>query len=263
MPRIFGRHAAVDVRDTKYQLRAAKSTRRFRYWDDTAYFGDQGDSAHCVGYAWMHWLVNSPISNYVDPDGLYTLAQFVDEWPGERYEGTSVRAGAKVLKSLGFIERYEWTWDVQTLIDTVLELGPVVVGTDWLAGMDKPDKAGIIKATGRSLGGHAYLINGCSQDREFFRIKNSWGESWADNGRAWISFNDMAKLIKAEGEVCLAVERLSKPPELRRPTIQTTDGGTAPQAAVGLERAMRSEPAQMIPRPRKGTPKLTRGELLT
>jgi len=188
------------------------SDRQSRWWYDSHFWDNQGATPHCVGFAWMHWLTNSPIVNWIDPHGIYRIAQQFDEWKGTAYDGTSVRAGAKVLNWLGLIKEYQWCWDLQTLISTVLEKGPVVVGTEWLGGMEKPDSHGIIQAIGASLGGHAYLITGVSVPRGLFRIKNSWGRGWGKGGRAYISFEGMEKLIGMDGEVCLAVEGRATPP---------------------------------------------------
>ena len=50
------------------------------------------------------------------------------------------------------------------------------------------------------------IPNGVDIDKKMFRIKNSWGQRWGKNGFAYISFNDMNKLIKENGEICIAVE---------------------------------------------------------
>lgn len=230
MERAFGRLHAPDENDKRYHLElpVKASTRRYRYWRDDVYFGNQGNKPHCVGYAWMHWLVNAPTYNYLDPNGIYRLAQHIDEWDGTDYAGTSVRAGAKILKNMGVIVRYEWAWDLRKMVEALLERGPLVVGTDWTQGMDRPDNRGIIRATGRNMGGHAYLISGVSKQRKMFRVKNSWGKGWGLSGRAWLPFEDMDKLIKASGEVCLAVERSAKHPSKSRSSIQSDDEETAP-----------------------------------
>jgi hypothetical protein len=208
----YGRRYKPDVRDRRFRISRTASERTYRFWQDHRCWQDQKATPHCVGFAWSHWLASAPIRSWIDPDGLYGIAKRFDEWKGTNYDGTSVRAGAKVLKWLGLIERYEWAWDVDTLLDAVLDRGPVVVGTNWHKGMDRPNKDAVLSATGNNLGGHAYLITGASKERGLFRIKNSWGQTWGRKGRAFITFDDMAALLKKNGEACLAIERAAKPP---------------------------------------------------
>ena len=165
----------------------------------------------CVGYAWAHWIDDGPVTHKlphpnIPPQTIYKEAQKVDEWVGEKYDGTSVRGAAKYLKLTNKISSYLWTYDVNVLINTVLTKGPVVVGTNWYYNMFFPNKLGIISATGKLAGGHAYLINGVDTVKKQFRIKNSWGRRWGQLGHAYISFDDMKKLISQNGEVCLAIE---------------------------------------------------------
>jgi hypothetical protein len=182
-----------------------------KYWDSNGWWGNQRNNPHCVGYSWAHWIEDGPVEHggrppIVSPVTIYNEAQKIDEWPGENYAGTSVRAGAKYLQSTNVINSYYWAFDVNTLINAVLNLGPVVVGTYWYSGMFYPDSNGIIRITGGIVGGHAYVINGVDKTTQRFRIKNSWGQTWGKQGHAFISFNDMARLISMNGEVCLAIE---------------------------------------------------------
>jgi hypothetical protein len=143
----------------------------------------------------------------VDPVGVYDLAQHVDEFPGENYEGTTVRAGAKVLRAIGAIGAYEWAWDAKVLARHVLTVGPVVVGTDWHMGMHVPGTRGLVELDGEYLGGHAWLVDGWDGARQEFRAKNSWGRNWGDRGRFRIALKDMQTLLDADGEACVGVER--------------------------------------------------------
>lgn len=211
----IGRKFAKDVRDKNHLIKKILTTGQpivaSKYWDNNEWWGDQRDTPQCVGYAWAHWLEDGPITHkgtppIVSPRLIYTEAKKVDEWPGQDYQGTSVRAGAKYLKAEGNISEYLWAWDVETLIITVLTKGPVVVGTNWYYNMFFPNRRGVITATGQLVGGHAYVINGVDTKTKLFRLKNSWGRKWGQRGSAYISFNDMTKLIRLDGEICLATE---------------------------------------------------------
>lgn len=209
----LGRLPSADERDKNFLMKTILPktvTITSKYWDDRGWWGDQGALPQCVGYSLAHWLENSPITHkatppVVPPSVIYSQAQKIDEWPGEDYDGTSVRAGAKVLQDMGFIGEYRWSFDLATTIDAVLTKGPVVVGTNWYESMFYPTN-GLIKVSGNVAGGHAYLINGVNTNNKLFRIKNSWGQSWGIKGRAYISFSDMERLIHEDGEVMLGVE---------------------------------------------------------
>ena len=211
----LGRKDSKDLRDLNYLIKDKLELKSpiitSKYWEDTIWSGDQGQTPRCVGYAWAHWIEDGPILHTgphpkISPLNIYNGAQQNDEWSGTNYDGTSVRGGAKWLKSQNKISSYLWAFDLQTLINTILTKGPVVVGTDWYNDMFYPDKNGFIKVSGFYVGGHAYDINGVDTINKFFRIKNSWGKSWGKQGHAYISFTDMSRLIKLGGEVCLAVE---------------------------------------------------------
>ena len=221
LPYELGRNYIEDKRDSNYliknNLQKLQNTNKpsqsltSRYWDANGWWGDQGRTSQCVGYSWAHWLEDGPIQQsgippIIKPIDIYKNAQKIDEWLGENYDGTSVRAGAKYLQSIKKIKSYYWAYDLQTLINTIMKIGPVVVGTNWYMGMYYPDKKGLIKISGRIAGGHAYVINGVDTKTKQFRLKNSWGKSWGQNGHAFISFNDMSRLIKERGEICLATE---------------------------------------------------------
>lgn len=218
----LGRLFQKDERDKEYLIRSLfsqKPTRRvFRYWQNDGWWGDQGDTPQCVAYAWCHWLEDGPIEQIglppcIEPSVLYEEAQKVDSIPGEDYEGTTVRAGAKVLQARGFIQEYRWLdtrkkgQGLKDLVRTILEEGPVVMGTNWYASMDEVQSNEQLVLKGKTpVGGHAYLINAVNTKLQLFRAKNSWKRSWGIDGHAYIPFSMMERLIYEEGEGCLAVE---------------------------------------------------------
>lgn len=220
--RPLGRLQITDDRDQSFliqprllQVPKEQFDRRYRYWWASGWWGDQGYTSQCVAYAWLHWAEDGPVTHaprargadpLAVPTTVYNRAQELDEWPGSDYEGTSVRAGAKVLKELGVISGYRWAWDLDTAINALLTLGPLVVGSTWHLGMFYPDKDGVIYPDGEPVGGHAYVANGVNLDKKMIRIKNSWGRMWGRNGYAYMKFEDFGKLIDDYGEVCIADE---------------------------------------------------------
>jgi len=56
------------------------------------------------------------------------------------------------------------------------------------------------------LGGHAILWSGYQSG--LCRLYNSWEPSWGDGkGHGWLPIEDLAKLLRQDGECCTAVER--------------------------------------------------------
>lgn len=223
-PARFGRLPSTDPRSRNYRLAQFAVTEpatqpAFKHWD-TAKALDQGRTSQCVAYAGFQYLYSSPVRNApenLDQFSLYRQCQQVDEWPGEDYEGTSVNALFKVLRDKGYVSGWAWAWDNETIVNHVLNHGPVVMGTDWLEGMMSPvrfkSKDIFIRAIGGSYGGHAWLIKGTNPQKECpdgsrgaHRMINSWGIGWGDEGHAWISYSDTQKLLERWGEAAAAVE---------------------------------------------------------
>lgn len=210
MKRSFGRYYVPDKRDRKFRFSIARTTRKSRVWSCRSWHGDQGAEPSCVGFGWAHWLNCYPIRQFMDPSGIYEIAQHFDEWEGNQYDGTSVRAGAKVLQSLGAISEYQWTVSADTVANHILIKGPVVIGVNWYQGMSNPDSKGVVSITGRSLGGHCVCLVGVLASG-MFKLKNSWGTSWGKGGYAYISSPDLQKLLTANGEACVGIERRMSP----------------------------------------------------
>lgn len=208
--RSMGRVHVPDERDRKFklQLSAVGSSRQYRWWRCGPVL-DQGLEPSCVGQAWAGWLQASPHpQNPLSPSGIYNIAKKYDVWNGEDYDGTSVRAGAKVITLTGQVSRYEWTYSADDAVEYLLENGPIVLGTLWTSGMSNPDRHGIIKPDGSNQGGHAYLAYGVNLNRGLVYIRNSWGRAWGYNGNARIKIEDLQKLLDQNGECCVAREKV-------------------------------------------------------
>lgn len=226
-PHGLGRFPAVDERDEQYPLESVMKTaeqltpddekaleRGWRYWWTGGWWGNQGATPQCVAYSWLHHLEDGPITKEpkspgagpaANPTRVYDMAQRRDEWPGERYDGTSIRGGAKAMVDLGLIKEYRWANSIETIIRTLLVEGPIVFGSYWYRDMFYPDQDGIISVSGDIVGGHAYLLNGVNTKTGIVRFKNSWGRGWGKKGFGYLYVNDLVKLLDRWGDACRPV----------------------------------------------------------
>jgi hypothetical protein len=212
----FGRIAEYDDRDWQYpasQLTAARGEQYdWQYWWDLGWWGDQGRTPQCVAYAWLHCLSDGPATRDLhklpQPDDLYCEAQKRDAWDGDctdpKYDGTSVRAGAKVLRDLGLLAEYRWCSTVSEAVDVLLNVGPIVVGSRWPDGFMETHN-GYVGFTRSGDAGHAYVLNGVNKSGGKVRLKNSWGREWGDEGRAWMTMRALSGLVNGGAELCVPV----------------------------------------------------------
>lgn len=234
----LGHIESVDARDALYPLADILPEKPFitqKMWWDNGWWGDQGNTSLCTIYSWSHWLEDGPMIQdelgnrdkpLFDVQKFYHKAQLNDGIPGTNYNGSTIRAVAKILKELNVISEYRWAASVDDISTCLLTLGPVVVGTRWYTAMFTPDNNHIVKPIGGMAGGHAYLLNGVDTDKKLFRIKNSWGRSWGQDGHAFISFDDFATLLTNGGQACMAIaNKLTKLPDLDSVPDSDTDNG--------------------------------------
>lgn len=222
----------LDLRSLNYLERATPEAKPRSYTWGLPVVLDQGREGSCVGHGFAHELAAKPVSiegvTHEYAVNIYQQAQREDEWAGgsypgasPKYEGTSVLAGAKVLKDRGFYSEYRWGLDAYD-IAAALPRGPVVLGVNWHRGMYTPDVTGFIHATGAVTGGHCLLAVGVrikwkswinrlvsstwdnvDMDGSYVILHNSWGPSWGDNGRAKLSLADLNFLMSSWGEACI------------------------------------------------------------
>jgi hypothetical protein len=186
---------------------------------------DQGREGACVGFGWTHEALSTPVpvrlervagAKVYNPDlfarDLYRQAQRIDEWEGENYEGTSVLAGAKVMKGLGLLKEYRWAFGAADVVTGILTTGPVVLGIPWYESMyEAPD--GIVEVGGDMVGGHCILARAVAAKGRVFPDEravgwlNSWGPEYGKNGLAWIRESKLDWLLRQDGEACVPYRR--------------------------------------------------------
>jgi hypothetical protein len=215
-----------DPMSRKYAIRSVlkrKNIQRKRVMWQEGVVLDQGSEGACVGFGWMAELLSKPVAPEKQPEphlgnkiafSYYKRAQKIDEWEGEDYEGTSVLAGAKIVKEEGFIDSYRWCFSIDDVRDAVISEGPVVIGIPWFSGMYETGPNGLVRLSGKNVGGHAITITGYDpamringRTYEVFRWRNSWGKSYGVAGSGYIKYNDLAKLLAQQGEACVPMGR--------------------------------------------------------
>ena len=231
-----------DVRDLPYQpmLRPLPPA---RHPPRDLVILDQGKEGACTGYA-LAAVINLLASrNYlsghdapqdpaerrlVSPQMLYTMARRYDEWPGDKYEGSSLRGALRGFFNNGACSADLWRkpgdreFSLQTAKDArnttlgayyrlrpvlsdyhaaINETGVIYASAAVHAGWDDPSGGRIPHQAGEAL--HAFAIVG--YDSQGFYIQNSWGENWGENGLAHWSYRDWAANIQDAWVLQLAI----------------------------------------------------------
>ncbi len=74
---------------------------------------------------------------------------------------------------------------------------PVIFGLETSESFAKLQKGQIYNdLTSKRTGGHAMVLVGYSENKQAFKLINSWGDDWADNGYGWISYKAFRKWVQ-------------------------------------------------------------------
>jgi len=151
---------------------------------------------------------------------LYEMARRYDEWPGERYEGSSARGAMKGWHKHGVCSKAHWTnedrqperyrvryveafrrplgaylrvnhKDVVAMHSAISEVGVLYATATVHDGWDHVEADGAIQYDPEKsmiTGGHAFAI--VAYDRDGFWIQNSWGKGWGRGGFGHVNYDD-------------------------------------------------------------------------
>jgi len=183
---------------------------------------DQHSEGACTGFslaACINYLYKSADRDIqVSARMLYEMAKRSDEWPGEDYDGSSLRGAIRGWKNMGVCEEKQWKFktndtrilSIQCAEDArnhtvgayyrlkpeithfhaaLNEVGILSVSAYVHKGWNNP-RDGIIKfhKIKDKKDGHAFAIVGYN-DKGFW-VQNSWGKKWGSNGIALWSYED-------------------------------------------------------------------------
>ena len=102
----------VDIRDWWYQPALVPLPDEIINIDRVPAILDQGREGACTGYALagvVNYLLHGRnVDRRVSPRMLYEMARHYDEWPGERYEGSSARGALKGWLRHGVTVESRW-----------------------------------------------------------------------------------------------------------------------------------------------------------
>lgn len=224
-PHQLGRLPEFDERSRQYSVAEVVSNQmptHGKLWSVHGWL-DQGNTPSCVGNSRTYDLAaypqhNDSVLNEAFAQKVYRTAQTLDEWPGTDYEGTSVLAGCKAVIKLGFVGEYRWAFTIEDVCKSLVEIGPVVFGTDWLNSMFNPRPSGLLEVDPSSgvAGGHAYFCRGVAvshdgkntwlggkepiRDVPLLRVRNSWGRQWGNDGECLIWADDYERYLMPGGD---------------------------------------------------------------
>lgn len=149
------------------------------WWD----FYDQGNEGACVGFSESRAMSLLNRTRY-GGHWLYQEAQKIDEWAGEDYDGTSVRAGFEILRARGH----------RRLINGVLKpelAGDGISAYRWASSVDEVHTA-IQMPLANTLGAVPLL--------------NSWGRHGYPH-ITWLPDSVLDRLLSEDGEAGLVTDR--------------------------------------------------------
>lgn len=207
----LGRHQVHDERSRAFALAPVALPTKTVLHDRHIPIFDQQNVGCCTACAELGMLSTGPLNlgkpfTLDDAHSFYHDETLIDDHgiPGHYPPDDTGSAGlyaCKVAKARGWITGYRHAFDVTTALGW-LGRQPISIGVPWLNSMFTPGKGGLIPVDRRSgmAGGHQVCVDGIDPKRNRVRIANSWGTSWGDHGRGWLTYADLAWLLGQGGD---------------------------------------------------------------
>lgn len=249
-PRL-GRHINHDPRHWDYSV-APKPKRALHSvdWPRRAPIFDQGQVGSCTFNAAAGCLctdgkgrtgltvahvakadqfgIFSPNTDYVIQEQPFVFDGYVyttkiDPFPGDmpsQDTGSDGPSAAQAMVNLGLAVKYNHAFSLAAL-QTALQDGPVMWGTVWLNSMYNLDAHDclVVDTSSGEAGGHEMEISGWDSDTGLYKIPQSWGTGFGDNGWIYAKEPDLVKLLAMDGDITQPVFATAPTPP--KPTTVT------------------------------------------
>jgi hypothetical protein len=194
--------------------------------------GRQGAQSSCVGWALgyaarSYYARRESGSDQVPPEPFSPSFIYNQTKEGSCSSGSSISSGLKLLETVGIVGLSVFPYDpkdcsrqptpaqlaeaknhriknwarvetaqINALKAEIYQGNPVVIGL-WVTSGFYQLKKGTYSDMGESpSGGHALVLVGYDDERQAFKLFNSWGENWGEGGYGWISYAAMMQKIQ-------------------------------------------------------------------
>ncbi len=213
--RRLGRHVFHDERSRNFGAAQAARIRSVKH-DSSGLPLDQGDVGSCTAEAVCGALNTDPdpakvkgqqAGHTFTQDDAYKLYGLETKnegqpWPPDDPGGTGLWA-CKAAKQLGWITSYHHAFGLTQALKALV-LRPNIWGMNWYSSFDSPDpETGLVRLTPGAYirGGHEIVAVEIQADRQLVGFINSWGPGWGLNGRFYVGFGDLDRLLHEQGDV--------------------------------------------------------------
>lgn len=159
-------------------VKPAVLTDPLEWWD----FYNQNPYPECVGFSESRAKSLVDRTRY-DARWLYAEAQKIDEWPGENYDGTSVRAGLEILRTRGHRRRIGGVTGPE-------RLGDGIAAYRWLTSADEI---------------HSVIKMPLADQLNAVPLLQTWGRTYPHI--VWLPDSVLDRLLNEDGEAATFTDR--------------------------------------------------------